>query len=101
MSGYQHATACTTSMPKRNVDDVLFRVDEILKKYKADMDMAMAEETVKTKDELDRIIEEEKLKEEFLRIIEEEKEGYEMEEGESASIPETYIKYSPQSPEVF
>ena len=88
-------------MPKRNVDDVLFRVDEILKKYKADMDMAMAEETVKTKDELDRIIEEEKLKEEFLRIIEEEKEGYEMEEGESASIPETYIKYSPQSPEVF
>jgi hypothetical protein len=96
-------------MTKRNADDVLSQVNKILKKYLAQLDQE-EEDKVDTeteeveeelKEELDRIIEEEKLKEEFLRIIEEEKEGDEMEEGESASIPETHIKYSPQSPEVF
>jgi hypothetical protein len=58
-----HATAYTTRMTKRNVDDFLSRVDEIMKKYGAEMDKD-AEIMKKYRAEMDKDAEEEKVEKE-------------------------------------
>ena len=102
-------TACTTSMAKRK-GDIFSRVDEIMKKYRVEMDKEAEEEKVEQEQaekeqeqddkEEKRLIDE--LEDARLRIVELEKEDDDEEEekeGEAASTPETHIKYSPQSPE--
>jgi len=69
VSGYQHATACTTSMVKRNADDDLAQVNKILKKYRAQLDQEAEDVDTET------------------------------EEGEEAPTTKTYIQYSPSSPD--
>ena len=79
VSGYQHATAYTTSMAKRkNADDVLSQVKEILKKHRAQLDQE-EEEKVETDTE-DR---------------ETDEGGDEENEGEEAPTTKSFIQYSP------
>ena len=80
MSGYQHATAYTTSMAKRkNAEDVLSQVKEMLKKHRAQLDQEEAEEKVETDTE-DR---------------ETDEGGGEENEGDEAPTTKSYIQYSP------
>ena len=80
MSGYEHATAYTTSMAKRkNADDVLSQVKEMLKKHRAQLDQEEAEEKVETDTE-DR---------------ETDEGGGGENEGGEAPTTQSYIQYSP------
>ena len=104
VGGYQHATACTTSMPKRNVDDVLSRVDLIMKKYRADKEEDKVEQEKYEKEQEKYEKEMKELQAELddarLRIVEleneddEEDEVDEEEKGGDSSTPKT-ICYSP------
>ena len=81
VSGYQHATAYTTRMTKRkHAEDVLSQVNEILKKYREELDQQEDEENVETETE-DRETDEGG--------------GGEENEGEEAPTTKSYIQYSP------
>jgi hypothetical protein len=79
-SGYQHATAYTTSMAKRkNAEDVLSQVKELLKKHRAQLDQDEEDEKVEPAT-ADR---------------EPDAGGGEENEGEEAPTTKSSIQYSP------
>ena len=81
MSGYQHATAMT----KRNAEDVLSQVNEILKKYRAELDQEELDEKVETDG-----------RETETEDRETDEGGWDEEnEGEEAPTTKSFIQYSP------